>query len=218
LSNIYLHEVLDVWFEKEAKPRLLGHGFLVRYADDFVMGFTYEEDARRVLDVLPKRFGRYGLELHPEKTRLLDFGSPRYRKVTGGKDGPGTFDFLGFTFFWAKSMKGNWVVKQKTAKKSFTRSMQRIREWCRINRHLPLKEQQQALTQKLRGHYGYFGVTGNASCLGRLCHEVKEEWWKWLKRRSQTGYMSWREFCRLLDHYPLPRPRMRQRILVAANP
>ena len=218
LANIYLHEVLDVWFEKEVKPRLRGLGFLVRYADDFVMGFTYEEDARKVLDVLPKRFGKYGLELHPDKTRMLDFRSPRYRIATKDKDGPGSFSFLGFTFYWAKSLKGNWVVKQKTSKKSFTKALQSIREWCRSNRHLPLKEQQQTLTQKLKGHYAYFGLPGNSSCLGGFCHEVKEEWWKWLKRRSQAGYMSWLDFCRLLDRYPLPRPVMRHRILIVANP
>ncbi len=218
LANIYLHEVLDMWFEREVKPRLKGRAFLIRYADDFAMGFVHEEDARRVLTVMPKRFGKYGLTLHPEKTRLLDFRSPGIRKDSDDNEGPGSFDFLGFTHHWAKSRSGYWVVKQKTASSRFTRSLQRIREWCRANRHLPLKEQQKTLTQKLRGHYGYFGIPGNSSALGRFCHEVKEEWWKWLKRRSQTGWMSWWEFCRLLERYPLPRPSMNRGCRLAANP
>lgn len=217
LANIYLHEVLDVWFERDVKPRLKGPAFLVRYADDFVMGFVHEEDACRVLAVLPKRFGKYGLALHPDKTRLLDFRSPGARKGSGGNGSEG-FDFLGFSHYWAKSRKGFWVVKQKTSQSRFTRSLQRTREWCRTNRHMPLREQHQILVQKLKGHYGYFGITGNSPALGRFCHEVKKGWWKWLKRRSQTGWMSWWRFCQLLERYPLPRPVLNRRCRLAANP
>jgi len=132
LSNIYLHYVLDEWFKDEVKPRLKGKAFLVRYADDFVLGFQLQSDAERVLEVLPKRFGKYGLRLHPDKTRMVAFGRPprdQKRKPRGG--GPASFDFLGFTHYWGRSMKGNWVVKQKTARKRYTRSLIRIREWLR---------------------------------------------------------------------------------------
>ena len=123
LANVYLHYVLDVWFEQEVKPRLKGRAFLVRYADDFVMGFACEEDARRVLDVLPKRFGKYGLTIHPDKTRLVPFGRPIASPCRAGLGQagtpPGSFDFLGFTHYWSRSQKGNWVVKRKTAGSRF---------------------------------------------------------------------------------------------------
>ncbi len=144
LSNVYLHYVLDVWFEQVVKPRLKGRAFLVRYADDFVMGFACEEDARRVLDVLPKRFGKYGLTIHPEKTHLVPFVRPsRYPRRPGlaAETQPGSFDFLGFTHYWSRSKKGNWVVKRKTAGSRFHRAVKRIGEWFRLNRHLPLMEQ-----------------------------------------------------------------------------
>ena len=155
LSNVYLHYVLDVWFEQEVKPRLKGRAFLVRYADDFVMGFACEADARRVLDVLPKRFGKYGLTIHPDKTRLVPFGRPsRYPRRPGleAETQPGSFDFLGFTHYWSRSKQGNWVVKQKTAGSRFHRAVKRIAEWFRLNRHLPIREQCQTFAQKLRGH------------------------------------------------------------------
>ena len=162
LANIYLHEVLDVWFEREVKPRLRGAAFLIRYADDFVIAFALESDARRVFEVLPKRFERYGLQLHPEKTRLVPFGRP--------KDGtrPGTFDLLGFTHFWRVSRKGNWVIARKTAKGRLARALHRITQWCKTNRHLPVKDQHKALVRKLTGHFAYYGITGNGLSLNRL--------------------------------------------------
>lgn len=217
LANIYLHEVLDVWFHREVLPLLQGAAFLVRYADDFVMGFSNERDARRVMAVLPKRFGKFGLTLHPDKTRLLPFRPPR------SQDGPGkergSFDFLGFTHHWAKSRQGRWVVKQKTAKGRFTRALQRIKEWCRKNRHQAVKAQCQALTQKLRGHYGYYGIVGNSASLGRFRTEVGRLWHKWLSRRSQKAKLDWPTFNRLLQRYPLPPPRVKRSIYcVVANP
>lgn len=206
LANIYLHEVLDEWVEKEAKPRLGGASFLIRYADDFVMGFSREEDARRVLDVLPKRFGKYGLTLHPTKTRLVRFGRPR----DDGSPEPESFDFLGFTHYWARSLKGRWVIKLKTAKSRFTRSLRRIREWCRKWRHLPVAQQHQHLSAAMRGHYGYFGITGNSVALGRFAHEVHRAWHKWLARRSQRS-LNWENFEQLVRRFPLPPPRVRAR-------
>src|SRR6516162_5355392 len=156
LANVYLHYVLDVWFMEVVKPCLKGRAFLVRYADDFVMGFACEADARRVLAVLPKRFGKYGLTIHPGKTRLVPFVRPPQgpsAPAAPGVPAPGSFDFLGFTHFWSRSKKGNWVVKRQTAGSRLHRAIKVITRWCRLNRHRPIREQHQALWQKLRGHF-----------------------------------------------------------------
>lgn len=210
LANIYLHEVLDLWFEQEVKLRLRGRAILVRYADDFVIAFSHEEDARRVLDVLPKRFGKYGLTLHPEKTRLVEFQRPDRRPADeGGAGRPGTFDLLGFTHYWGLSRKGKWVVKRKTAKGRLSRALARVNEWCRRHRHRPIPEQHQVLSQKLRGHYGYFGIIGNSDGIVTFYERVKRLWRKWLDRRSQRSRMSWERMNRLLQRYSLPSPRIR---------
>jgi group II intron reverse transcriptase/maturase len=163
LANVYLHYVLDAWFKQEVQPRLAGRAFLIRYADDFVIAFSNESDARRVMDVLPKRFGKYGLTLHPEKTRLIEFKPPTDRRKPTGL--PRTFDLLGFTHHWARSRKGSWVVKRQTSSKRLTRGLQAITDWCRRHRHLPIHEQHQKLSQKLRGHCAYYGITGNSLSL-----------------------------------------------------
>lgn len=206
LANVYLHYVLDVWFEREVKPRLRGRAFLIRYADDFVIGFTGEEDARRVLDVLPKRFGRYGLTIHPDKTRLVPFRPPSRpdRSDSGAGDRPGTFDLLGFTHYWGRSRKGNWVVKRQTASSRFRRAVTMTARWLRQHRHDPLAEQHRTLSQKLRGHYGYYGLTGNLPALSRFWHVVKQRWRFWLSRRHRRRPLSWDRFLRLLQRYPLP--------------
>jgi group II intron reverse transcriptase/maturase len=217
LANIYLHEVLDTWFEREVKPRLSGKAHLVRYADDAVLLFAHEQDARKVMAVLPKRFGRFGLTLHPEKTRLVEFRRP---DRGASPQGPGTFDLLGFTHFWSKSRKGKWVVKQRTAKDRFRRALERVVDWCRRHRHDEIQKQHKALVRKLLGHFEYFGITGNSGALGRFRHEVTRAWRKWLDRRSQRARMTWQRMAWLLKRYPLPPPRMpRQRLLLgAANP
>ena len=210
LANVFLHEVLDAWFTSEVRPRLRGRAHLVRYADDAVMLFESEEDARRVMAVLPKRFEKYGLALHPEKTRLLAFKRPdwvlRARAGRGGPDEPGTFDFLGFTLHWGKSLTGKWVVKTRTAADRFRRTLKRISEWCKAHRHDPLEEQQRALNHKLRGHYGYFGRRGNGARCASLRYRAVFEWWRWLRRRSQRG-LTWEAMSRLLQRYPLLLPR-----------
>ena len=205
LANIYLHEVIDVWFERDVKPVMKGDAFLIRYADDLIAGFTLESDARRVLAVISKRLEKYGLAHHPEKTRLVDFRKPKEPDDSGDK-GSGSFDLLGFTFYWAKSLKGNWVVKHKTCKTRLKQALLRIKEWCQANRHRPIGEQQQALAQKLRGHYGYFGITGNSVWIAKFRYEVGRIWRKWLSRRSQRARMNWETFNRLLKRYPLPSP------------
>jgi RNA-directed DNA polymerase len=207
LANVYLHYVLDEWFAEDVQPRLKGKAFLVRFADDFVMGFTHEEDARRVMAVLGKRFGKYGLTLHPDKTRLVPFRRPPLRKSPrGGPQGdrPGTFDLLGFTHFWARSRQGNWVVRRKTSSSRFARGIRTISQWCRKNRHRPIAEQCQKLSQKLRGHYAYYGITGNSYALNRFREAVKHAWGKWLRRRRRKNRPPWSWFSRLLERYRLP--------------
>jgi hypothetical protein len=183
-----------------------GNGETAPYADDFVIGFTCEEDARRVLDVLPKRFGRYGLTIHPDKTRLLAFQPPDRSDRSDSSKGPesGTFDFLGFSHFWGRSRKGVWVVKRRTASSRFRRALTTIAQWCRLNRHRPIPEQHQTLSQKLRGHFAYYGITGNSEGLRRFRDAVKRTWRNWLSRRTRGSPLSWDLFRRLLERYPLP--------------
>jgi group II intron reverse transcriptase/maturase len=206
LMNVYLNEVVDQWFENQVRPRMRGRCRLVRYADDMVLAFEREEDARRVLEVLPKRFGRYSLALHPEKTRLVDFRRPGRGRQPGSK--PQTFDFLGFTHYWGKTRRGANAVKQKTAKDRLSRTLRRIRQWCREHRHAPLRAQQQALARKLRGHYGYFGIAWNYPALEKFYKGVQAAWRKWLSRRSDTAWISWEKMLRLLERFPLPKPRI----------
>jgi RNA-directed DNA polymerase len=210
LANIYLHYVLDAWFEQDVKPRLNGRAFLVRYADDFVMGFACEADARRVLDVLPKRLGKYGLTIHPDKTRLVPFVRPPHRPAQTGKPGasqPGSFDFLGFTHFWSRSKAGYWVVKRKTAGSRLRRAIWRIAQWCRWNRHLPLVEQYQALVQKLRGHFQYYGgLIGNGRALWCFRDRVQRSWRKWLARRGGATGWNWARMHAMLQRFVLPPP------------
>src|SRR6185503_4731471 len=156
----------------------------------------------------------YGLTLHPEKTRLVDF-----RRPTDGGDGPDSFDALGFTHYWGRSRKGNWVVQRKTASRRFGRALKRVVEWCRHNRHRPLREQHKMLAAKVRGHYNYFGITGNGRALTRFFFEVIRGWRRWLDRRSSKARMNWTRFTPILANYPLPPPRVVHSIYRrAANP
>lgn len=212
LANVFLHEVLDVWFEQQVRPRLRGRAKLFRYADDAVMLFADGVDARRVMAALPERFAQYGLTLHPEKTRLVPFERPD-RVGLGGDDddgddrpvGPSSFDFLGFTIHWGESFHGRWVVRERTAKDRFRGALQRIAEWCRLHRHAPLAMQASALNAKLRGHYGYFGRRGNRSRIWAFLFVATRAWWRALRRRSQRG-LSWVAMYRLLQRYPLLTP------------
>jgi group II intron reverse transcriptase/maturase len=183
LSNLFLHYVLDQWFDKEVRPRLKGEAFLIRYADDFVIGVAREDDARRIMDVLPKRMSKYGLTVHPEKTRLIRFHPeepPDSEPTAEGSPSPATFDFLGFTHFWGKSLGGVWVIKRKTARSRLKRALQALSEWCRKNRHEPIPVQHQTLKQKLQGHYAYFGITGNYFSLQEFREAARQIWKQWL--------------------------------------
>jgi len=207
LANIYLNEVLDKWFEDVVTPCLAGKGFLVRFADDAVMGFTEEKDARRVMKVLHKRFGKFGLELHPEKTRLVNFRCPDHDKDPP-EGGSATFPFLGFTHYWGKTRKGRWVVKVRTAGDRFTKAISRIYSWCKSVRHWRLSEQYRALRRKMLGHYAYYGVTGNSLALSRFKQAVTKVWFKWVRRRAQRRTLTWEEFNLKLLWMPLPVPRI----------
>ena len=205
LANVYLHEVLDQWMVRTVMPRLRGPARVIRYADDLVLLFRDETDARAVFEALPRRFAKYGLDLHPSKTKLLEFHQPPYRR----QDRPRvSFDFLGFTHFWGRSQKGGWIVQRKTASDRMTRALDRVRTWCRAHRHDPLPDQHRQLTRKLQGHYGYYGITGNSRCLGAFHAEVRRIWRKWLGRRCWKDRMHWGRFERLAARYPLPTPRI----------
>jgi RNA-directed DNA polymerase len=209
LANIYLHHVLDAWWVQEVLPRMRGQAFLIRYADDFVICFEREDDARRVQAVLPERFQKYGLTLHPEKTRLLRFERPMKGRAMPAS-GPGctrTFDFLGLTHFWAKARSGRWAVMRATARSRFRRVLQAFTEWCRTHMHAPLEYQAKMLGKKLKGHDGYYGITGNSPMLSRLRHFVKMIWWKCLRRRSQRNMTADAFFKAILTRYPLPHAR-----------
>ena len=209
LSNIYLHEVLDVWFEKMVKPVMHGRVHLVRYADDFVMMFEREDDARRVYDVLPKRFAKYGLALHPDKTRLLDFRPETVLSESKDNDkddrGARTFNFLAFTHHWGRSRAGRAVVKQVTARDRFRRSLKRLREWCVANMHRPIEDLLRILGFKLKGYDGYFGITGNYPRVVRFHRMAERVLYAVLNRRSELGGFTWQQLHGLLARHPLPR-------------
>lgn len=203
LSNVFLHYVLDDWYVKKVESRMKGKCFLIRWADDFIMGFQLESDAKRLMEVLPKRFDRFKLELHPDKTRLIPFGKP-------ARDGrpEGTFDFLGFTFYWGKSLKGNWVIKKQTARKRRNRFMRMLWRWCKESRHDPLKLQHDRLCSKLRGFYQYFGVRSNFKVLEVVYEYALRAWRHWLGERHRDGRISHVKFRAILKEHPLPLPRI----------
>ena len=205
LANIFLHMVLDEWFQTQVRPRMGGHCFLVRYADDFVMGFSLKSDAERVFTVLPKRFERYGLRIHPEKSRLVQFSRPYWKQ---GK-GPGSFSFLGFTHLWAKMLQGGWTIKRKTQSKRLSRFLSGLWDWCKQHRHEALERQHGILSAKLRGHYQYYGVRGNFKMLEVAYEHAQAAWKRWLSRRNSMNRMGWKEFAaEVEEHYPLPLPRI----------
>ena len=181
LSNIYLHYILDQWFEMDVKPRLKGCANLVRFADDALIVFASKEDAARVMEVLPKRFAKYGLTIHPSKTHLVEFNRPRVKPGELRQDRrPGTFNFLGFTHYWGSTRKGGWAVKRKTARDRLSRGIKKIAEWCSQNLHKPLKDQHVILSAKVRGHFNYYGIPGNSWSLGEFRYRVERVWREWL--------------------------------------
>jgi RNA-directed DNA polymerase len=206
LANIFLHHVLDEWFEREVEPRLKGRSFLTRFADDWIIGCELEGDAHRLMAVLPKRFARFGLSLHPEKTVVIRIRQPRTRRGSG--DGNGTFDFLGLTHYWTPSRRGYWVIKRSTARKRLRRPQKSLWRWCRSHRHLPLKDQYRMLCQKLSGHYQYDGIQGNSRLLSEVWLHAEEAWRYWLSRRSHKSAISWEKFQKLKAVFVLPPPNI----------
>jgi RNA-directed DNA polymerase len=206
LANIFLHHVLDEWFEQEVQPRLQGRGFLIRCADDFIIGCELKADAHRIMAVLPKRFARYGLTIHPTKTALIAFSKPETPQ--GSAEGNGTFDFLGLPHYWTRSRRGYWVIKRRTAKKRLRRTKKSLWRWCRHNRHTPLQYQYQQLCQKLRGHFQYYGIRGNVRLLEEVRSAAEKAWRYWLSRRSSTSAIGWEKFQKLLETYVLPTPKI----------
>jgi group II intron reverse transcriptase/maturase len=205
LANVYLHYVLDEWFEHVVKPRLRGQACLVRYADDFAIVFEHEDDACRVMAVLTKRFEKFGLSVHPDKTRLIDFRPPsKHSRNEGGMLSRRSFDLLGFTHYWARSRKGRWVVKRKTASDRLTRAVKKVGLWCAAHRHDPIVEQHAVLCRKINGHHAYYGITGNGQSLRDFLYLAHRAWRKWLSRRHRKRKMTWDKFNRLLERYPLP--------------
>ena len=218
LANLYLHEVLDTWFEDMVKPRLRGRAFMVRYADDAVLVFANEADARRVQAVIGERFAKYGLTLHPDKTRLIEFRPPRNPGQKGSGSG-GSFDFLGFTHYWAVALnRKSWVVLRKTMTKRLSRALKSIGEWMRVHRHEPVRRQYAVLCAKLRGHYDYYGITGNGRALRNFRYWVIVRWHYWLNRRSNSR-LTWERYLRGLKQLVLPEPQVKRTVLPrSANP
>ncbi len=209
LSNIFLHYVLDLWFEKRIKPQVRGACFLVRYADDFVCMVQYQADARHIERTLRERFTRFDLELHPEKTRVFNFG--RYERGNAKRQNrrAGTFDFLGFTHFCGTSRRGKFIVGRRTSRKKFRAKCKELNLWLKhVRNSRPAKEWWPILVAKLRGHYQYYGVSGNMPSLHRFYREAVRLTLKWLNRRSQRGSFNWKGFYAYLKHYPLPTPRI----------
>jgi group II intron reverse transcriptase/maturase len=217
LANIFLHHVLDDWFEREVRPRLKARCTLVRYADDAVMAFEDFLDVQRVLRILGKRMARFGLELHSEKTQMIDF---RFKRP-GGKRHPATdgttFSFLGFTHVWGKSRNGKNVVRQVTEKRRYARALKAVTDWCRRNRHRPIREQHARLSAMTRGHYAYYGISGNSRRLCWFAHQVERIWKAWLARRGQPGAFRWERLRALLKNHPLPPPRIIHRYAAASE-
>lgn len=197
--------MLDLWATKEVKPLFNGEMHLTRFADDFVIGFQYWTDAKRFEVVVPKRFSKFGLVLHPEKTKLLEFGKYARERRKGKR--PETFQFLGFTYYCSLTRNGKFTVKLKTASKRLRRSLSRIEAWCKTHRHLPIRRQSQLLGPMMVGHYQYYGRRSNIQSLRKFYRTVLRRWYKWLCCRG-SGYLTWRKFEKIASHHPLPMPRI----------
>ncbi len=209
LSNMYLHYVLDLWFERVVKSRLRGEAYLVRYIDDFVLCFQYREDALRVQEALCKRLGKFGLTLEPTKTKLVEFGRFAQRHASKhGRRRPETIYFLGFTLYCTRNLKGNFKVGMRTEKSRLRRSLMSLQDLMRRMRHLPVREQVDNLNTVLRGHYAYYGVAGNFRALQKVHRAVERYWHKMLSSRSWAGRITWDVFHQIKERLPLLRPKL----------
>ena len=209
LSNLYLHYVLDLWFERVVKPRLRGEACMVRYIDDFVLCFQYRADALRVQEALAKRLSRFNMTLEPAKTKLVEFGRYAQRHAEKrGRKRPETIYFLGFTLYCTLNRKGNFRIGMRTEKSRLRRALLRLQEQMRIMRHLPLPEQVDHLNQMLRGHDAYYGIAGNLRSLLKVHRAVERYWRKILSSRSWHGAVPWEQFQRIKSQFPLLKPKL----------
>ncbi len=218
LSNVFLHHVLDEWFETEVRPRLQGDCTLVRFADDAVMAFDNIVDAQRVLAVLGKRLGRFGLTLHPDKTRIVDFRPQRREGARHPATDGISFDFLGLTHVWGRSRNGKSMVLQITAKSRFARAVAAVNDWCRKHRHWSILDQHRRLSSMMRGHFAYYGVGGNTRRLRWFANQVGRIWRKWLSRRDRQGWVRWAQFNEILRRHPLPPVKIIHGYVAASEP
>jgi group II intron reverse transcriptase/maturase len=203
LSNVYLHEVLDCWFEQQIKPRLRGRAELIRFADDFVVVCATRDDAEALLEQVKTRFESYGLAIHPDKTRIVDFRHP-----WESNNPLQSFDFLGFTHYWERTRRGGYAVGRKTKGSKLHAALTRIGGWCKENRHQPIAQQHHDLSRQVLGHYAYYGVSGNSRALGGFWHAVKQLWHYWLRRRSRAAQEAARLWDLLATRFRLPRARI----------
>ena len=215
LANVYLHYALDEWVEQWKREHARGRVMIVRYADDFVMGFEYESDARAMLEALKERLSRCRLQLHEGKTRLIEFG--RYaaeRRARRGERRPETFDFLGFTHYCSVSRSGRFLMKSKTQGKRMGRKLNELRKEARRRMHDPVASQQRWLRSVLQGHYAYFGVMHNSRWLSRFYHQVQHLWYRALRRRDGHRTLTWERFAKLLERFPLPTPKITRTLAI----
>ena len=206
LANVYLHYVLDLWFEKAVKRACRGEAYMVRYADDFVCCFQYEDDAKAFYGWLKERLKKFELEIAEEKTRIIAFGRQAWQDHNKGGGKPGTFDFLGFTHYCGTSRQGWFRVKRKTSRKKYRASLNRVNEWLAKNRRLPMRAMMRKLRLKVAGNHGYYGITDNTPMLRKFNQQVTKALYKWLNRRSQKRSLNWTQFSKFLKAFPLPKP------------
>jgi group II intron reverse transcriptase/maturase len=208
LANVYLHYALDTWFEKEIKEKSKGYVFMIRYADDFVIGVEREEEARLILEVLRKRIKRFGLELAENKTRTVKFGKKWDKHSPDEKQRPGTFNFLGFTHYCSRNHKGNFKTGRRTEKKRYNKAVKKCREWIKQNRHCDMVIIWDRIKQMIVGHYRYYGVSENSRKIAQYKREIEILLFKWLNRRSHKKSFTWDWFYEYLKKFPLPAPRL----------
>ncbi|WP_442915421.1 group II intron reverse transcriptase/maturase [Lentibacillus sp. JNUCC-1] len=214
LANVYLHYVLDLWFEKRVKKQCKGHAYIVRYADDFVCCFQYEDEAKAFYSALIKRLAKFGLEIAEDKTSIISFGR---NAGNGGSGKPSTFDFLGFTHYCSKSRTGNFRVKRKTSRKKMKAKLANQKEWLKANRNRDIQEIMARLDRSLKGYYNYYCITDNTLAVEEFLYRVKQLLFKWMNRRSQRKSFSWDKFNLFLRKYPLPKPKMKVNIYELRN-
>jgi group II intron reverse transcriptase/maturase len=210
LANVYLHYALDLWFEKVYRKSCKGKARLIRFADDFVVCFQNREDAMRFPEALGERLAKFGLEVEPTKTKVLEFGPRAEANARARGERPGTFDFLGFTHYLSKARDGKrFRMKRVTSRKKFRAKLATLKVWLKQVRTKPTKWIMEKVGLKLRGHYAYYGVTDNYRGIARYYWEATKMLYKWLNRRSQRRSYTWAEFKELLKLFKLPRARVK---------